>query len=117
MRFIIDAQLPFSLKKMLVDFGHDAIHTDDLGDKERTSDNEIREVSENQNRIVISKDSDFVDSFYVKGIPKKLLIISTGNIKNSELFSLFSKNIEKIVILLDTNDLVEMNNNDIIAHE
>jgi predicted nuclease of predicted toxin-antitoxin system len=117
MKFIIDAQLPFSLKKMLIDIGHDAIHTDDLSDKERTSDNEIREVSENQNRIVISKDADFVDSFYIKGIPKKLLLISTGNIKNSELFSLFSKNIEKIVSLFDTNDLVEMDNNDIIAHE
>jgi len=117
MRFIIDAQLPFSLKKLLIDIGHDVIHTDDLIDKERTSDNEIREVSDNQNRIVISKDSDFVDSFYVKGIPKKLLLISTGNIKNSELFSLFSKNIEKIVILFETNDLVEMDNNDIIAHE
>ena len=117
MRFIIDAQLPFSLKILLIDIGHDAIHTDDLGDKERTSDNEIREVSENQNRIVISKDADFVDSFYIKGIPKKLLFISTGNIKNSELFSLFSKNIEKIVTLFDTNDLIEMDNNDIIAHE
>lgn len=117
MRFIIDAQLPFSLKKMLIDIGYNAIHTDDLGDKERTSDNEIREVSENQNRIVISKDADFVDSFYIKGIPKKLLLISTGNIKNSELFSLFSKNIKKIVTLFDTNDLVEMNSNDIIAHE
>ena len=117
MRFIIDAQLPFSLKKMFIDIGYDAILTDDLGDKERTSDNEIREVSENQNRIVISKDADFVDSFYIKGIPKKLLLISTGNIKNSELFSLFSKNIKKIVTLFDTNDLVEMNSNDIIAHE
>ena len=117
MRFIIDAQLPFSLKKMFIDIGYDAILTDDLGDKETTSDNEIREVSENQNRIVISKDADFVDSFYIKGIPKKLLLISTGNIKNSELFSLFSKNIKKIVTLFDTNDLVEMNSNDIIAHE
>ena len=95
MRFIIDAQLPFSLKIMLIDIGHDAIHTDDLGDKERTSDNEIREVSENQNRIVISKDDDFVDSFYIKGIPKKLLLISTGNIKNSELFSLLLKTSRK----------------------
>ena len=41
MKFIIDAQLPFSLKIMLIAIGHDAIHTDDLGDKERTSDNEI----------------------------------------------------------------------------
>ena len=117
MRFIIDAQLPFSLKIFLTDIGHDAIHTDDLVDKERTSDNEIREVSENQNRIVITKDSDFVDSFYIKGIPKKLLIISTGNIKNKVLFSLFSNNIKKIVNLFETNDLVEMDNDDIIVHE
>ncbi len=117
MRFLVDAQLPYSLKIFLSGVGHDVIHTDDLEDRERTSDNEIREVSEDQNRIVITKDSDFVDSFYVQGIPKKLLLISTGNIKNSLLFSLFTNNIDKIIILFETNDLVEMDNEDIIAHE
>lgn len=117
MKLIIDAQLPFGLKQLLVDLGHDVIHTDDLDNKERTTDSEIRQLSIVQNRVVISKDFDFVDSFYVTGIPKKLLVISTGNIKNRELYNLFSKNISKIVSLFETSNLIEMDNDDIITHE
>jgi len=80
MKFIIDAQLPFGLKKILNNSGFDSIHTDDLQDKERTTDNQIRQISVQQDRIVISKDSDFIDSYYVHRIPEKLLVISTGNI-------------------------------------
>lgn len=117
MRFIIDAQLPFGLKQILVDYGYDVIHTDDLEKKERTTDSEILKISNSQNRTIISKDSDFIDSFYLTGTPKKLLLISTGNIKNRELYNLFSKNIGRIVTLFETNVLIEMDNDDIIAHE
>jgi len=97
MKFIIDAQLPFGLKKILIELGQDAIHTDDLSTKEKTTDNQIREISEKENRIVITKDSDFVDSFYIKRIPKKLLLVSTGNIVNKILFELFRKNFSTIL--------------------
>jgi predicted nuclease of predicted toxin-antitoxin system len=45
MRFIIDAQLPAVLAKFIAQKGFDVIHTDDLPNKEFTSDNEIREIS------------------------------------------------------------------------
>ena len=117
MKFIIDAQLPFGLKKILNNYGFDSIHTDDLPDKERTTDNQIRQISVQQDRVVISKDSDFVDSYYVQGIPKKLLVISTGNIKNKELFSLFTRNLTQIIELFKTCTLVEMDNYELIGHE
>ena len=72
MKFIIDAQLPFILSRFLLKKGLDVIHTDNLPLKERTSDNEIRLISLNENRIVITKDSDFLDSFYIKNVPSKL---------------------------------------------
>ena len=59
MRFIIDAQLPFALSKYLEQKGFDVIHADDLPNKEYTTDNEIREISVKENRIVITKDADF----------------------------------------------------------
>lgn len=43
--FIVDAQLPYSLAIMLRKRGYDAVHTDDLPNKERTGDNEIRIVA------------------------------------------------------------------------
>lgn len=75
MKFLMDANLPFRLAKILKDKGYDIIHTDDLPEKERTKDNEIRRISAEQNYIIITKDSDFLDSHLLKGIPYKLLLV------------------------------------------
>jgi len=58
-----------------------------------------------------------LDSFYVNSIPPKLLLVSTGNIKNKALVSLFDSNIEKIVELFDTYSFVELDNIEILGHE
>jgi len=117
MRFIIDAQLPLALSKYIENKGFDVIHTVDLPNKEYTTDNEIREISVRESRIVITKDSDFVDSFYVKGIPPKLLLISTGNTNNKTLISLFESNLGKIIELFSDYSFVELSNYDILGHE
>ena len=88
MRFFVDANLPFKFAKNLKNRGFDTLHTDDLPNRERTTDNEIREISVEQERIVITKDSDFVDSHLIQGIPNKLLIITTGQL-NIKHFSVF----------------------------
>jgi len=116
-KFLVDAQLPYHLSQLLKQKGYDAIHTDDLPHKERTSDDEIREVSQNENRIVITKDDDFLDSFYVQNIPHKLLLITTGNIKNKKLYELFSKNIEPVVAMFEEYRFIELNNTDVIGRE
>jgi len=77
MKFLIDANLPFRLAKSLKIKGFDIIHTDHLPDKERTTDKEIRRISIEQDRIVITKDSDFLDSHVIQGVPTKLLYITT----------------------------------------
>jgi predicted nuclease of predicted toxin-antitoxin system len=45
MKFLIDANLPFRLALALKNKGFDILHTDNLPDKERTSDKEIRKIS------------------------------------------------------------------------
>ena len=45
MKFLIDANLPFKLAKSLKVRGYDILHTEDLPNKERTSDKTIRNVS------------------------------------------------------------------------
>jgi predicted nuclease of predicted toxin-antitoxin system len=72
MRFIADAQLPYGLKIFLSSQGHDAIHTDDLPLKAETPDSGINNISKTQERIVITKDADFLDSYYIKNIPPRL---------------------------------------------
>jgi len=116
MKFIVDAQLPFQLAFFIQRKGFDALHTNDLPDKERTSDDYIRELAQRDNRIVITKDSDFIDSFMLKSIPKQLLLITTGNIKNQQLFYLLEQNWDKIINMFETCNLVEMNNTSIVGY-
>ena len=89
MKFLIDANLSFKLARVLKAKGFEIIHTDDLPNKERTTDKELRILSVEQDYIAITKDSDFLDSHLIQGIPSKLLIVTTGNIPNKSLLSLF----------------------------
>ena len=74
MKFLIDAQLPLRLAGWLKAHGHDALHTLDLPLGNRSSDSEITARATREDRIVITKDSDFVSSFLVTGNPPLLLI-------------------------------------------
>lgn len=66
MKFLIDAQLPKSLARFLIERGFDAIHTLDLPNKNLTGDDEINRISLAENRVVISKDADFYDRYNAK---------------------------------------------------
>ncbi len=58
-----------------------------------------------------------MDSYYIKHIPSKLLLITTGNIKNKQLYNLLHTNMEQIISLLKQFNFVEVDNTDIIGHE
>jgi predicted nuclease of predicted toxin-antitoxin system len=117
MKFFVDANLPFKLVLNLRVKGYDVLHTDNLPSKERTTDKEIRKVSADQDRIVITKDSDFLDSHLIQGIPSKLLFVTTGNIANKDLLNLIEKYFETVIKLFEVYDLIEINNEEIIGHE
>ena len=116
MKFLVDAQLPRRLAALLQDAGHDAIHTLDLPLGNRTTDQVINHLSLNEKRVVITKDADFVDSFLLRQEPWKLLLVSTGNIRNIELIALFLANIEKIAEDFDEFDFIEINQTELIIH-
>ena len=117
MKFLIDAQLPVSLATLLKKQGYDTLHTDDLPKKESSTDLEIRTCADAEERIVITKDYDFLDSYYFQNSPKKLLLITTGNIKNRKLFELIELNLDYISLLFKDYSFVELSNNEIIGHE
>ncbi len=85
MKLFIDAQLPRRMVKWFGSFGCDAVHVLDAPNGNRSTDSEISQLADSENRIVVTKDSDFVDSHILHGRPKRLLLISTGNISNQEL--------------------------------
>lgn len=53
MNFLVDAHLPRRLARKLQEAGHDAIHTLDLPNGNRSTDSEINAVSVRENRVVI----------------------------------------------------------------
>ena len=108
MKFFVDANLPFRLALNLKDKGFDVLHTDDLPNKEKTTDKEILKVAVDQSRIVITKGSDFLDSHLIQGIPVKLLFVTTGNIINKDLLALIEKYFETIFQLFEIYDLIEI---------
>jgi len=67
-----------------------------------------------ENRIVISKDADFYDSFSARKEPFKLLHVKTGNIKNSQLIELFDKNLALIVKELNESSVIQVSRTYII---
>lgn len=117
MKFLVDAQLPLRLARFLQAAGYDTIHTRDLPLKNATPDSEINAISIHESRIVITKDSDFFDSFLICQEPYKLLLVTTGNITNAELESLFQNNLPQLVQLFSQHSLLEMSRNAIIVHQ
>ena len=87
-----------------------------LPKKNATPDSEIIRFADADNRIVISKDSDFIDNYILDGSPKKLLIVSTGNINNRDLIGLFEKNLEALKSLFEENSVLEINEEEIQVH-
>lgn len=117
MKFLVDAQLPRRFVAWLNETGFDAVHTLDLPLGNQTSDTLINSISIAEKRIVVTKDSDFVDSFLLHKKPYKLLLISTGNIRNTELERLFQANIEKLSEAFDTGfEFVELTRTAIVVH-
>lgn len=121
MKFIIDAQprggpLPQLLAVWLKDRGFDAIHTLELPEANRSDDSEIITVADRDDRVVISKDSDFFDDHILRGKPKKLLVVKTGNIKNRDLIRLFERNIERIEKLFKRYVLIEISRSELVVH-
>lgn len=116
MNFLVDAQLPRRLAVRLNEQGHTAKHTLDLPDGNRTSDAEIIRIAQEEQYIVVTKDADFVDSFYLKGEPQKLFLISTGNISNADLEALVLGNLPAIATAFQSGSMVELTRTALIIH-
>ena len=117
MKFVVDAQLPYRLKIWLTAEGFDTIHTRDFPASNETEDFVVAAVATTENRTVISKDSDFLKLHILRGVPPKLLLITTGNIVNKDLLILFERNFETAMKLFNSYNVVEVNNSFVLGHQ
>lgn len=109
MKFLIDAQLPKSLALFMREQGFDVVHTLELPNRSATKDSEIRLLSMHEERIVISKDADFYNTYTARQEPYKLVYLTIGNLNNQALLALFAKNLAHLEAVLERSSVVEMN--------
>jgi len=89
-KFLIDNQLPRALAEHLSNRGHDCQHVLDAGLAD-ASDISICRYAEAQERILISKDEDFL---YLANRPKsaiRLVWVRLGNCRKAALFAAFDR--------------------------
>ena len=68
----------------------------------------MKSLAEREQRVVVSKDADFVDSHLLQGRPAKLLLISTGNISNRDLEALVVPLLPDIVREFQAHSFLEL---------
>ncbi len=108
MKFLIDAHLPPSLRAVFRAAGHDAIHTLDLPDENASRDGILNELSMNELRVVVTKDTDFYYSHLLHGRPWKLALVRTSNLGLKATKQMFETHLHVIEAALQTCTLVEL---------
>lgn len=96
--------------------GVDALHPLDLPKGNRTPDAELTALALRDGRIVMTKDADFVASFWLQRRPEKLLLVSTGNISNAALWELLSANRPALESAFAQANFVELSRTSLTIH-
>ena len=113
-KFFIDTQTAPRLARYLKSKGFDSIHAMNYKeDGHLMKDKEIIEIAVNEDWIIITKDSDFLDNFYLNGSPPRIIHLKIGNITNNELLDLFENLIK---LLVDGCDLITFDKEKLVGY-
>jgi predicted nuclease of predicted toxin-antitoxin system len=105
MRFLVDAQLPIGLARMLQQHGHEANHVDDLK-MMQTSDRDIWAWAKQSKSVIISKDDDFVILHNADESPCALCWVRVGNTRRKDLLEWFERLLPLIIEKLSAGELL-----------
>jgi predicted nuclease of predicted toxin-antitoxin system len=117
MKFLIDAQLPRRMVDWFTAAGFDAAHTQELPSGNRTSDNDLTAIANRDQRVLVTKDGDFVDSHLLHGQPKRLLLVTSGNISNRDLEQLVVPLIPLIAMDFAQHSFLELGQSGIVIRQ
>ena len=82
--------MPIKLCKFLIKQGYEATHVNQILIGSSTPDKLISQYADANNCIVITKDADFRNSYFLQKTPRKLIRIRPGNLPNNELIDLIN---------------------------
>jgi predicted nuclease of predicted toxin-antitoxin system len=96
MKFLCDVHISFKLVNALNQLGYECVHVNNILDKWFTKDEAITKFADKNDYIIITKDADFRNSFFINRTPKKLLKVNLGNITNHDLIKIVTECMPKI---------------------
>tara|TARA_B110000977_G_scaffold166279_1_gene214060 strand:+ start:2961 stop:3302 length:342 start_codon:yes stop_codon:yes gene_type:complete len=106
-KFLLDAQLPPVLQRVMARDGYDVVHAKDI-DCVDSEDSDIRDYALENDYVVISKDDDFT-AYATEPYRLNVIWVRTGNCKNKLLINSLLENLPTCVELISAgNSLVEI---------
>ena len=103
MKLLLDANLSWRLIAFLSDQFGDCIHVNQTNIPKPAKDIEIWNYAAANGYTIVTKDSDFLNLFEMKGYPPKIILLRTGNMGRKDLEELF-RQVKPSVEDLDNND-------------
>ncbi|RFA18174.1 DUF5615 family PIN-like protein [Subtercola boreus] len=108
MRFLVDAQLPPALARMLSAHGHLAAHVTDIGLAD-SPDRDLWLYALDHEAVLITKDEDFSSMLVFGGEAPVVVWIRVGNTSRRALIEWFEPLVERVVEMIEAgDDLVEL---------
>jgi len=107
-RFLVDAQLPSALARMLSARGHVAEHVTDIGPAD-APDRELWHYALEHQAVLVTKDEDFSNMLVFGGDSPSIVWIRVGNTRRRALIDWFEPLIDRVVEMIEAgNDLIEL---------
>jgi predicted nuclease of predicted toxin-antitoxin system len=107
-RFLVDAQLPPALARMLSERGHIAEHVSDIGPND-APDRDLWRYALDHEAVIITKDEDFADLVTRRQEAPVVVWIRIGNTSRRALLSWFEPLLGSIVEMADSgNRIIEL---------
>jgi len=105
MHFVVDAQLPPALARMLAGLGHTAEHIADIGLRD-ADDSPIWEYAMEKEAVIVTKDEDFAHRHGQSRIAPVLVWLRIGNTSRRALLEWIEPIIPQIVDLIEKGDRI-----------
>jgi predicted nuclease of predicted toxin-antitoxin system len=107
-RFLIDAQLPPALARMLSARGHLAEHVTDIGPAD-ASDADLWQYAFEHEAVLVTKDEDFATTVVLGGDVPAVVWVRVGNTRRQALLDWFEPMVDRIVEMVEAgNEFIEL---------
>jgi len=108
MKFLVDAQLPLVLARVLESHGHNAVHVMDIN-MHADEDTEIWDYALEKGLAIVTKDEDFAHRLSQGGTAPVIVWLRTGNASRKALLIWFEPLLPQIIELMEQGEpLIEV---------